>query len=198
VKPLHLNLASRPYRDYRPVYAVIVAASLLIAYLTLVNFDTYYRYRHETRTTRAKIEQLDVQTETERRRADQADAQLKTVNMTALDKQTRFINAQLAERAFSWSELLDKLEKVLPQNVRITTISPTFDETTGLVHLEIACEDKVGGGMIEMINRMMTASQFTRPFPHVETRTGADPKSGSYQFSLSVDFKPAVARVVSK
>ena len=31
VKPIHLNLASRPYRDYRPVYAVVVLMSLLIA-----------------------------------------------------------------------------------------------------------------------------------------------------------------------
>lgn len=197
MKPLHLNLASRPYRDYRPVYAVIVVTSLLIAYLTLVNFDVYYRYRHETRTTRAKIAELETQTETERRRADQADAQLRTVNVTALDKQTRFINTQLAERAFSWSELLDKLERVIPENVRITTISPTFDETSGYVHLEIACEDKTGGGMVEMINRMMTATQFHNPFPRVETRMGVDPKSG-YQFSLSVDFKPALSRVVAK
>jgi|GEM_PF-4843882 len=133
----------------------------------------------------------------QRRRADQADAQLRTVNVTALDKQTRFINTQLAERAFSWSELLDKLERVIPENVRITTISPTFDETSGYVHLEIACEDKTGGGMVEMINRMMTATQFHNPFPRVETRMGVDPKSG-YQFSLSVDFKPALSRVVAK
>ena len=31
MKPLHLNLASRPYRDYRPVYAAVVVMSLLTA-----------------------------------------------------------------------------------------------------------------------------------------------------------------------
>ena len=36
MKPIHLNLARRPYRDYRPVYAVVVLASLLAAFLMLI------------------------------------------------------------------------------------------------------------------------------------------------------------------
>ena len=41
MKPLHLNLASRPYRDYRPVYAAVVAMSLVTAFLMLNNVETY-------------------------------------------------------------------------------------------------------------------------------------------------------------
>ena len=43
MKPIHLNLASRPYRDYRPVYAVVVLLSLATAFLMLNNIETYYR-----------------------------------------------------------------------------------------------------------------------------------------------------------
>ena len=54
MKPIHLNLAARPYRDYRPVYAAVVVMSLLAAFLMLNNVETYYRYIHETKATRAK------------------------------------------------------------------------------------------------------------------------------------------------
>ena len=43
MKPLHLNLASRPYRDYRPVYATVVVMSLVTAFLMLYPVETGYR-----------------------------------------------------------------------------------------------------------------------------------------------------------
>ena len=41
MKPIHLNLARRPYRDYRPVYAVVVLSSLLIAFLMISTIPTF-------------------------------------------------------------------------------------------------------------------------------------------------------------
>ena len=68
MKPLHLNLAGRPYRDYRPLYAVVVVTSILIALMLLNNIETGYRYVRETRTTRDKIAQIESQIDTENRR----------------------------------------------------------------------------------------------------------------------------------
>jgi len=126
VKPLHLNLASRPYRDYRPLYAVVVVTSLLIAFMLLNNIETGYRYVHETRATRDKISQIDRQIEVENRRTEEANQRLRGVNVKLLAEQAQFVNARLAERAFSWSELLDRLERVLPDDVRIESVSPSF------------------------------------------------------------------------
>jgi hypothetical protein len=102
VKPIHLNLATRPYRDYRPVYAAVVVMSLLTAFLMLNNVETYYRYTHETRSTRAKIASVEAQTQREKQNVQIAQNRLEQVDVARLDAQTRFINAKLAERAFSW------------------------------------------------------------------------------------------------
>ena len=59
MKPIHLNLASRPFRDYRPVYAAVVIMALLTAFLALNIVDTFLRYRTETKTTRANIAKLE-------------------------------------------------------------------------------------------------------------------------------------------
>jgi Tfp pilus assembly protein PilN len=193
VRPLHLNLAARPYRDYRPVYAVVVVISLLIAFLMLNNIDTYYRYLRDTKATYQKIATLDGQAEAERNRAQQADAQLRGINLAALDQDTRFINARLAERAFSWSELLDRLESVLPDDVRIRSIAPSFSKN-GLVHLELTCDAKATNGMLDTVKRFMENKNFTNAFPRNESQTSQT----SYTFNVAVDYKPSIPRPVEK
>lgn len=193
MKPIHLNLAARPYRNYLPVNLVVVAASLAIAFLALYNVDIFIRYRTETVATRAKIAKLEAETAREQRLADDAERRLKTVNVAALQKQTRFVNAQIAERAFSWSELLDRLETILADNTRILSIQPTFEKTApgqptgGLVHVELQCEAKSGDALVEMINRFNRDPHFANPFPRVETATPT-----GYSFLIGVDYKPSM------
>jgi Tfp pilus assembly protein PilN len=192
LKPIHLNLAARPFRNYRPLYAVVVAASLVIAFLMLNNIDTYYRYVRETETTRNEIALIGTQSDQERRRATVAQNQIKAMDLVTLGNQTRFINAQLAERAFSWSELLDRLEDVIPRDVRINSITPSFAET-GVVHLTMACESKSGSGMVNTLDRFQRHPSFADAFPASQTNT----PTGS-SFTLTVDYKPTVARVVAR
>jgi hypothetical protein len=193
VKALHLNLASRPYRDYKPVYAVVVATSLLIAFLMLNNIETYYRYVNDTQTTRAKIAQRDAESEAEHRRAAAAEAQIRGVDLVSLDSETKFINARLAERAFSWSELLDRLERILPADVRIKSITPSFQKN-GLVHLEMACDSRTADGMLQTLNHLVASSYFSNPFPHNESVL----TDNTFAFTIGVDYKPSVARVVTE
>ena len=76
MKPLHLNLAARPFRDYRPVYAVVVVMSIVIAFLMLNNIDTFVRYQRDTRTTRTDIASIENQIQLERRRTEVAQRQI--------------------------------------------------------------------------------------------------------------------------
>ncbi|MBK5257976.1 MAG: hypothetical protein JJE51_00140 [Thermoanaerobaculia bacterium] len=192
MKTLHLNLAARPYRDYRPLYAVVVAASLLIAFLMLNNVDTYYRYVRETRATRNEIARIERQAGQERSRAEVATGEIRKMDLATLGRQSRFVNAQLAERAFSWSELLDRLEAVVPRDVRINSIAPSFSDN-GFVHLTLSCEAKTTDGMLATITRFQSNNHFVNPFPTTENRTGS-----TFHFGLGVDYKPSIPRVVTK
>lgn len=194
MKPIHLNLASRPYRDYRPVYAAVVLMSLLTAFLMLNNVDTYYRYIHETKATRGKIAQREAQTQQEQERAEVVKRQLGRIDLVLLDDQTRFINAKLAERAFSWSALLDELETVLSNDVRLISVSPAFQN--GGIQLALQCEAKTATGLIDIMNRMHKDANFANPFPTSESMI-----EGGYSFGLNVEYRPSVgagAQVVSK
>jgi Tfp pilus assembly protein PilN len=192
VKTIHLNLAARPYRDTRPFTIVTVVLAMIIAGMTYINADTFIRYRHETRTTTAKIATLQAQTAEEQRGAAAVVDRVKRIDIDLLATQTQFANAQLAERAFSWSELLDRLERVLPNDVRIGGVAPQFDKN-GLVHLALKCETKTGQGMVNTINRFNADPHFTHAFPTSERHVGEN----AYQFDVSVDYKPSMPRVVT-
>jgi Tfp pilus assembly protein PilN len=190
VKPIHLNLASRPFRDYRPVYAVVVVMALLTAFLALNNVDTFLRYRTETKTTRADIAKLEQQIADEKRQSETLAQRLRGVDLKLLASQTEFANVQLAERAFSWSELLDRLERVLPADVKLQSVSPSFAKD-GLVHLSMTCITKTGDGLTATINRFNADPHFANAFPTNQTLT-----TGEYRITLGVDYRPSIARRV--
>lgn len=190
MKPLHLNLASRPYRDYRPLYAVVVVMSILIAFMLLNNIETGYRYVRDTRTTRDKIDQINRQIEVENRKTEEANQRLRGVNVKLLAEQAQFVNARLAERAFSWSELLDRLERVLPSDVRIESVSPSFAKD-GMVHLTLLAVAKNGEGMTSMLDHLNRDTRFANAFPTSEEHTAT-----GWKFGIGVDYKPSIARAV--
>jgi Tfp pilus assembly protein PilN len=189
VKPIHLNLASRPYEDKRLFITTVVGVSIIIAALLFTNIDTWLRYRVQTQTTRSKVAALDAQTEQEQRRVESLKQQLGHIDVVSLSKQTTFINAQLAQRSFSWSELLDKLEAVLADDVRVTTITPVF-EPNGTVLLSLGLDAKSADGLVNMLRRFNQDPQFANPFP---TNESAVP-TGGYHISLSVEFKPTTMK----
>ena len=192
MKALHVNLASRPFRDYKPVYAVVVAVSIVVAVLMFYNFDTFYRYQRDTKNTRNEIALIETQIRTENTRAENAKGQIGAIDLVTLSKQSKFVNTELAQRAFSWSELLDRLEVVLPANVRVVSVSPGF-ESSGLVHLNINCEGKNADSMLATITRFQHDPHFSNPFPASQSAKGSE-----YEFALTVEYKPTVARPVSQ
>jgi hypothetical protein len=155
----------------------------------LRNIETRYRYQHETASTSKKIAQLEAQTQQEKQKEQVAQGRLRTLDLTLLDEQTRFINSKLVERAFSWSTLLDELESVLADNVRLISIAPTFNDD-GTIGLSLAFQSKSGQGMTNTIDRMHRDPQFSKPFPHNES-VGED---GTYAFSISVVYHPPTNR----
>ena len=190
MKPIHLNLAAKPYRDYRPYIAVMAIGWLLVALMALNNLDTWYRYQHDTKTTREEIATLQKQTQLEQTKLQDSERRLRSVNVPLMTAQTQYVNSVLAERAFSWSELLDRLERVIPDDVRLVSISPSFNKN-GLVHLSLTCVGKTGESMVSVIDRLNADPHFARPFPNTETNTGT-----GYDFGISVDYRPTIARSV--
>ncbi len=190
MRPIHLNLASRPYRDYRPVYLVAGIAGLITAILMVYNMQTAWRYLVETKQTRAQIATIEEDTANEKATAKALDAQLAKIDVRTLDSQARYINLQIRERAFSWSALMERLENVLPGDVRLLELNPTVEET-GEVSLILSCATRKPDGMIVLIDRLFADPKFRNAFPS-SIRTEQD---GTKSFSVQVTYLPDAPEV---
>ncbi len=185
MKTLHLNLASRPYRDYTPVYAVAIVLALVTGFLMINNIQTAYRYFVNTEETRGEIARVEAETAAETRAAETLERSAEGINVRALAMETAYINAQIAERAFSWSNLLDNMERVLPRNVRLMTLNPDI-QPDGDVRLTITARAKGSDGMVTMLRNMLGDPHFADPFPGTDSQND----DGSYSFSLSTTYRP--------
>jgi hypothetical protein len=186
VKTIHLNLASRPYRDYRAVYAVAAALGVLTAILFAYNVQTAYHYFVNTQQTRAEIDALNIATRAEKSETDKINRILGEINTKSLGAEAQFINARIAERVFSWSQLLDRLERVFPSDVRVVSLNPHIDEK-GNTHLEMTCVAKTQTGMVNLLNRLIADPHFARAYPRAEQE-----QQGEYGFAVGVDYLPSL------
>jgi Tfp pilus assembly protein PilN len=119
------NLARRPFVDSRP--ANVASALLLVAVivLTLVSVRTVHAYLAGSAKSREAIASLRAEI-----------GRLEVVRRDALQKLARFdlegmrsgaeeANALARLRAFSWSRFLTRLEKTLPNDVRVVSVGLT-------------------------------------------------------------------------
>lgn len=185
MKPLHLNLASRPFRDIRPLGTVVIATSAIILFLMANNARTAYRFFVNTEEIRAETAELEARTAEQRHKVRDLESQLAQLDTPVLQARTAYVNARIAERAFSWNELLDHLETVVPGDVRLVTLTPQVTET-GPVNLTLLCIAKTDDGLVEMIRRMIADPHFDQPFPLSEARIEEDLS----RFVLRVGYLP--------
>ncbi len=172
----------------------MVAVMALITIVLLgYNVVTGYEYLIETEQTRAEIAALEAETTRERELAERLDARIETIDLRALDRKSRFINAQIKERAFSFSGLLDDLERTLPNDVRLIDLNPYFDDE-GTIRLGLSCSARARDGMIDLLNQLYADASFEKAFPRNE-RIESD---GTFSFQLDVEYLPDAVAAVSE
>lgn len=187
MKALHPNLAARPYRDYRPVWAVVMALGAATLGLLIYNVQTAYRYFGTTEQTRARISRLEEQIATEKAHAHASRQEVERFDTRQLRARSEFVNARIAERAFSWSELLDDLENVFPNDVRMMRLTPQ-QNFEGRFTIRMEGLAKRQDGMVTLIQNMLKNPKFARPFPDGESSR----PDGQVQFSVTAEYRPTL------
>jgi type IV pilus assembly protein PilN len=185
VRTFHLNLASRPYRNYRPVWLVAAVLAVASAIFLVNNAQTAYHYFVNTKTTRGEIDRLQKESTEESRKAKEIQDQIRRFDRKALNSQSKFINAQIAERAFSWSELLDQLERVVPADVRLVSLNPSISDD-GKTRLRMTCLAKSASALPILIKRLQGDPHFKHPFPKTEETR----EDGLQLFTIETDYQP--------
>lgn len=192
MRPLHLNLASRPWQNTRPFWITVGVTVAVIVILLVNNVQAAWRYYVETEETRSAISEVQMKTTSERQAARQLQEQIATLDRSDLMRRVDFVNRQIVERAFSWSQLLDHLERVLPDDVRLKSLRPKIEEQ-GPILLSMNCVAKDQDAYVETIRQMSADPNFENPYPLSEVSDG-----GEVIFTLQVTYRPDPKGVVSR
>jgi hypothetical protein len=196
-----LNLARRPFIDSRPanVAAGVLAAGVLV--LSTVSVRTVVRYLDGSRKTRSAIAALQDETSRLEEARRITLARLSRYDVEEMRADADDANRIARRRAFSWTRFLDRLEKTLPADTRISAISLSSaeggDAKTGsgkneLFWVELTLISRDPGGLTKAIRSFYGSPWFDRPAPHVEER-GDRRASEGRRLRIGVLYRDAAA-----
>lgn len=187
-----LDFARRPFLDERPVWAVVTVALLAGALLLTANIRLYAAFRRDVAHVLAEIEELRLRSDVAAKASGEARGVLQSYKLSSLAVESESLLRLVAERRFSWTGLLARLERTVPPDVRLARLTPHFD-TAAEVKLDIG----LVGRSPESVVKTIAALSADPTFHDVELKSEAGPERGTpegYSFDLAVVFVPEVRR----
>ena len=158
---LDINLASQPYEDARQFWMRWGTAVGAVALLTLVLLALDVTGWVNARRDRAAIaEKRAMIADRDQLRADAERILNLPQNRTTRDE-SQFLNELIERKAFSWTRVLENLEKVMPPRVHLIAISPQLDEDNQLgLKMTVAGDSR--DRAIELARRMEESRRFSQ------------------------------------
>ncbi len=182
------NYARRPFRDDRPAYVFAAFLVLAGAVLLTINLRMASDYRRQVADTRAEIAQLEAREQKAEEKAQAARAALGSYQLSALAEESRGLAKIAAERKFSWTSLLARLERTLPSDVGLVQLQPQFDlDGRSSLEMQLVARSR------DAIVRTIEVLSKSEAFGHVTLRQEAQPDAKGpdpIQFQLSCAYEP--------
>ncbi len=191
---LDINLASQPYEDSRQFWlrwgtAVGVMAILTLTLLTL----TVTGWMNASKDRAAMSEKRTLIAKCDQKRAE-AESILNLPQNRVTRDTSQFLNGLIERKAFSWTQVLENMEKVMPPRVHLVAISPGLDEDNQQLILKMTVAGDSRDRAIELARHMEDSRRFSQT-----TITGErflernSNSSDTEQFDVTAVYVPEVA-----
>jgi type IV pilus assembly protein PilN len=157
---LDINLASQPYEDARQFWMRWGTGVGALALLTLVLLTLDTTGWINARRDRAAIaEKRAMIADRDHLRANAEEFLNRPQNRNTRDE-SQFLNGLIERKAFSWTRVLENLERVMPPRVHLVSISPKLDEDNQLaLNMMVAGDSRERA--IELTRHMEESKRFS-------------------------------------
>jgi Tfp pilus assembly protein PilN len=134
---IRTNLSTRPFYNERAVLLWLLVAALVVVSATLFNVSRVLRYSRSdtqlaTQAARDEAHATDLRQQAARLRATVDPRQIEFASTEA-----RQANELIDRRTFSWTDLFNRFETTLPDDVRITAIRSRIDKEQELLTVQV-------------------------------------------------------------
>ena len=178
-----INLATQPYEDARRFYLQWGGLVLALVLITAVLITLVVRSHRASRDIAKKVAQERSQIDEIDRERAAAEAMLNRVENRDVRDKSRFLNALIVRKAFSWTQVFSDLERIVPPRVRIVSIRPDLNASYQLeIHLEAIGDSREKAN--ELLRHMEDSPSFREPQLRVERPT--EPSSGGPGIDFSI------------
>lgn len=211
----HLNLARRAFVNTRPVTRVALLLWIVGGLLLLGNVTLFYSYLSGSTEARADLAGKQEAIEQEQRKVSQLQTRLAGLDLEQQNEQVEYLNRKIAESAFSWSLLFDRVAEVMPNDVRLIQLQPASiggDDRPGArsapsgggvrgrrpmgtsdrVPLILSVESKGEEAVDQLVDNMFSHPAFDEPDYTRETRGEKESDNDVVRFDLTVIYIPGV------
>jgi Tfp pilus assembly protein PilN len=188
---LNINLASRKYEDVRKFFVgwgvtliALGVCTLLLATMAGINYASTAKATKDIRALETKEAALQKERDTlvERERQNRE-----------ITEQKRFWNSQIARRIFSWTQLLNDLQKMMPARSRLASVQPELTPDHRL-KLKLLIEGESRPSARELKEKM-EGSECFRSSKILSETTQKDTKTNvqTYKFEIEADYAPCAS-----
>ena len=150
---LTLNLASRRYVNERALKLVCLAVTLLLILLLCMQVWVSLQSREHNLAYRANVDKLQEQL------SGKIPKRFTKEQIAAQQQEFARAKAILQEDAFRWTALFDRMERLLPSNVSISSFSPNYKEGS----LQITGDAKTLSDLQDLLDNLY-ADSFSQVF----------------------------------
>lgn len=182
------NLSSRPFLNRRPVVVASATLAAVALVLSALNVLDILNARTRERVAAQEIASLEAKRAEMTRAVADLNRTLGEVGWRRLGTETASLQEVVARRKLAWSRFLAELERVLPWNIRLLSISPQV-EKDGSVTLKLKGLATDREAWLHFLAVLFADRSFSDPVPESEELPGLNSPLG-LAFSLSVRYWP--------
>jgi Tfp pilus assembly protein PilN len=183
---VNLNLATQKYEDVRRFLSIawmsIAAMSLLVvilAGLAWINFNDTARSGARINDLKQKIAALE-----EKRAA--AEAVENRPENRDINQQKNFWNAEIEKKGFSWTQILNDLQKLMPGRAYVSSMAPGLGNDN-IFKVKLSVVGEKYENALDLVRRMEGSERFHNP-KIIAERQVKDKQSGTQQqFEIEIE-----------
>jgi type IV pilus assembly protein PilN len=186
-----INLATQPYEDARQFWfrwggavAGLGLLTLVLVYITATGWANARKDRHVMDQYRQQIAERD------KEKAD-AQALMNLPQNSSTRDRSQFLNDLFYRKAFSWTQVFEDLEKVMPPGLHVVSIHPEVSLTNDL-QLKLLVAGASRDRALELVRKMEGSQRFQLTQIESETsEVGTGSAAGdTIQFNVSTLYVP--------
>jgi len=190
---LDINLATHPYEDARRFWfrwgGALVALGIVTAGLAYFTFTGWLAARKDRRLMQQYAEQI---AERDNEKAQAQTLMNQPQNASTRDR-SQFLNDLFYRKSFSWTQVFEDLERVMPPRVHVVSIQPELTNENELaIKLVVAGDSRERA--LDLVRKMEASKRFqqtTIESENAEIGQGAN-AGDTVKFDISAVYAPAI------